>query len=403
MVLKLNRLKFDFLHIVSLALLFFAGLNFDNKYYYFCFASIVIFLFVRKKLIVDLNFFLLLVFSVSWLIFSPDLRNVSLTTIIKPFIYPAIYLLGRNFWGLNRKDDNEALPTVQVLVALSSGPFVHYLINYLTNLDSSSRNTTDIWTGMVLSATAQAALACMMMAVCVTSLFMPVKMRTKLLSVLVLIVIFLYNLVLSGRTLFVLLLLIVLVCSLYYFIEKRTVSGRLKLVIVIVTAILIMNYIYANDLFGVRTHIEDSNIFLRFINKSSEEILSSGRTTLKMMHLKLFTKSIFGGSKIRYSGVGYAHDLVLDAYDEAGIFALISLVLVLIRSIVALLKCIRNKNLDFSLRMLTVSLFVAFFVEFSVEPIIQGSPWLFALFCCVYGLVEYTNTSQNNIIALKKD
>ena len=137
------------------------------------------------------------------------------------------------------------------------------------------------------------------------------------------------------------------------------------------------------------------------MNKSREEIFSSGRIRVKFEHLKRFKLALLGGSKIKNSGVGYAHDLLLDTYDEAGVFAFLALICFMISSVRTLLKCLKDMQMQLSYRTAVLSLYVAFFVEFFVEPIIQGLPWLFMLFCCVCGIVTQVTFNNEKYLTLQ--
>lgn len=404
MILSIKRFGFDVSQKITLLLLFLAGVNIYNKYYYFCFAAVAIFIVAKKKMILDWNVLFLLVFSVSWLILSPDSNNVSLTTFIKPFLYPAAYIVGRNFFAKSQNDyvsNKRDLLVVPVLVVLALGPFTHYLLNYFNGLGSFSRNTIDIWSGTVLSATSQAALACIMIGVAVAALFVQNKPSVKIFAALAIILTFLYNLILAGRTLFLILIIVSLVCSIYYIKESNSISKGFRLFIFILAAIFILSIAYSYNLFGFKNYIVNSNIYFRFFNNTSEDILSSQRGNLKLIHLNNFEKGLFGGCQIRYLCGSYAHDLWLDAYDEAGIFALIALVFFCVGCLYTLWKCISLKYITRPLRFMLLAIYTAIFLQFFVEPIIQGMPWLFVCFCFIHGIVVQRQFEAKNELVSK--
>lgn len=389
---------------MTLLLLFLGGMNVANKYYYFCFAAAIIFIFVKRYLILDWNVLLLLILSLAWLIFSPDSQHFKITTVLKPFLYPLAYLIGRNFFtkthDLFTSEKRDSLIVV-VITVLAAGPFTHYLLNYFSGMGSVLRNTIDIWSGSVLSATGQAALACIMIGVAVAALFTPNKPFVKILAIFALVLMFLYNLILAGRTLFIITAIVSLACSIYSIIETKVVSKKIKIIGFILAAILILYLIYSNNIFGIKAHLENSNIYLRFLNKSSSDLFSGGRGELKILHLKNFWKGLWGGCNIRSSGIGYAHDLLLDTYDEAGIFALLSIIAFIIGSVYILCQFLCAKNISFALRITVLAVYVAVYLEFFVEPILQGMPWLFVCFCFINGMVvqrlwESKNDLSNN-------
>lgn len=390
MILSIKRYGFSTLQVVTLLLLFLAGLNIGNKYFYFCFVATGMFILMCRKITLDIQVVALLILSFSWMLFSPDLSELSLTAFIKPFLYPMAYVAGRNFFfGTPQvKDAHKQSLMIPIFVLLSVGPFIHYLFNYLSNLGSVNRNTVDIWSGTVLSATNQAALACMMLGVSLAFLFISTKVYVTIFSVASLVIIFLYNLILSGRTLLITAALIILVCIIYYFVEIKVVERKVKIIGIVLVLAIIIYFIITYNVFGITEYLENSNIYLRFVNKKREEILSSSRTQFKVAYMKNFWEGIFGGCHIKDIVNRYAHDLFLDTYDEAGIFALIAVIYVIVRSFYVLLKCIKNKNIDFKIRIVMLSLYISLYAEFFVEPILQGVPWLFTLFCFIHGVVE---------------
>ena len=94
----------------------------------------------------------------------------------------------------------------------------------------------------------------------------------------------------------------------------------------------------------------------------------------------------WGGANIR-AEYGYAHDIFLDTYDEAGVLAFIAISVYMLITLSHLIKCIRDDSLPFTFRQTVICLYVGVYIEFMVEPILQGMPWMFALFCLIDGYV----------------
>ena len=390
--MKISKKRYDFniLQILTLLLLFFSGVNIGNKYFYFCFLATVIFIALNKALIVDRQVIILLILALAWILFASDMQTFSLTSIIKPFLYPMAYMVGRSFLVNKNQSAFEIRQKliVPILILLSAGPFVHYLLNFLTNLNSDNRNTIDIWTGTMLSATGQAALACMMLSISLAVLFISTKAYVKLISVGCLIIIFLYNLILSGRTLFMMTAFIVLIGVIYYLKELKGADKKIQVIGAILICACALFFAYLYNLFGIADYIEKSNMYLRFFGKNKEDVFSDTRMKWKMLYLDNFWMGIFGGAQIRKYTGKYAHDIFLDTYDEGGVVALFAMVYFIIRSVYVLIKCIKNKEIDFKFRFLMLSLYLSLYIEFLLEPILQGVPWLFALFCFIHGLIE---------------
>ena len=389
MVTPFKNIRFTVQQWLTLFLLVLAGMNVFSMYYYFLLAAAAFFLITQKRYIFDINVLFLLVLSISWMLFSPETASLSITSLIKPTLYPLAYMVGRNFFDYGQiRDVNFAKNAfIPAITLLSLGPFLHYLLNYLLNLSSGDRNTIDFWSRSILSATGQAALACMMLAVAIALLFMSVKRTTKMCAVGVLLIIFLYNFILSGRTLFVIAICVVLGCLLYYLYTNKSREKRAKIIIIILCVAFLLTIILSLDLFGVRSFIEQSNLYKRF-TEGEEELGETGRWERKAGYLENFSQGMLGGAKLREIIDGYAHDLFLDTYDEAGFFALLAVFFFCVKALLLCIKFLGKKDIAFDGRIMIVALYIAIYMQFCVEPILQGMAWLFALFCFVVGMLE---------------
>ena len=103
---KKDRL-FSFEQALILFLFFLGSMNFVGRYYYCFFFAFALFLLFFQRIRVDGSILALLALSLNLLLFA-DLDSL-ITTMIKPFLYPMAYLLGRGFWGLirSKKEDEK--------------------------------------------------------------------------------------------------------------------------------------------------------------------------------------------------------------------------------------------------------------------------------------------------------
>ena len=164
-------------------------------------------------------------------------------------------------------------------------------------------------------------------------------------------------------------------------------KGKMRLIAIVLAVVLLVLFAYELNLFNVRTYIEQSPFYERFFTSTSvEEINSDSRLEKKLYYLENMDKFWFGGGNLRLE-VDYAHDIILDTYDEAGIFAFLAMIGYLVLSAFRLLRCITDKALPFELRNTILCVYVIVYLEFMVEPILLGMPWLFATFCLIDGYV----------------
>ena len=123
-----------------------------------------------------------------------------------------------------------------------------------------------------------------------------------------------------------------------------------------------------------------------FGDDASMELDEDGRSGKREYFIANAYRFPLGGAHIR-NEKGYAHDILLDTYDEAGIFALIAIAAYLVSALIRLFKCITNKALPFEFRQIVLCVYAVVYIEFFIEPILQGMPWLFASFCLIDGYV----------------
>lgn len=387
---KTKKAKFLWEQYVVLLFLFLGAMNFITRYYYWFFIAFFLFCLLVKKIRLDGSLIWLLGLSLSILLFSKGATD-SITNMLKPFVYPLCYLMGsgllKHYKTNSEKETNENL-IVKVLIILALGLLVHLLLNLFTNIGSVDRNTVDFWTKDTLSATGQTALSCLPIAMICACLFLKTKKWHKILAIIGLLLIMYYGLVLASRTIFVFIILEILFIVAYrFFTSKQKNNYIIKVIVFLGVAICGVALVYNLNLFNIKTIVMESNFYERFFGKWAGDIRSDKRFEYKILYLRNMWGNFLGGGNIYDSFKVYAHDLFLDTYDYAGIFALMSVVGYIIISFKRFWKCLKDKNTAFSFRLIVSCVYVIFYLEFMIEPILLGMQWLFALFCVFDGMI----------------
>ena len=389
---------FSFPEIIVLVFLFLAAMNFINKYAYCVFIAFAAFLIFRGNHIrVSNKIVIFILFSLSLLIFWP-LGNSSITAMLRTFAFPLCFSVGYNLPSKNTdlKSREQAFKILAVILAL--GTWIHMMLNFSINFENEEeiRNTTDFWVDMEISATGQATLACLTIAVAVAILFSENKIWQKVLAIVTTVLAFYYNLILAGRSMFILLLIAATLAIIYFLKCSQKLSKSIIVILCVIGTIAIFLYIYDNNVFGVKEIIEDSNFYYRFFDETSKaELNEDVRGERKLEYLKYLVDYPFGGGKIREIVDGYAHDLYLDTYDGAGVFSFFLIVVIVGDFAVRTFKALKNKQISFETRQLTLCLFVVFNVVFWMEPILEGMTWLLSCFCLIHGnLCGLTETAE---------
>lgn len=380
-----NFMTYFVLMFISLA-----SLNLINRYFYFIFIAVILFcLNSNRKLHFDIYpLSMLLLLSLSWTFFSPE-SSYSLLGMIKTLTYLLCYMVGNSMIedDLDYAENNTPYSLFYwTVVAIALGAFVHYLLNWISNLSYGSRNTVDIWSGREMAATGQAAMACIPLGLAIACLFFKNSIKIKLAAIITVILVLGYNLVLSGRTLLLMFLIITAVAFSHRFLRVK--KGRMRVVVLLLAVILLLLFVYQANILGIRSYIEDSPLYERFFAENSQmELDEDNRDIKKQYFLKNMLSYPWGGMHMREE-MGYAHDIFLDTYDEAGIFALLGMVIYILISVYHMFKCISDDTLSFGFRQIVLCVYVICYIEFMVEPILQGMPWFFASFCLIDGYVS---------------
>ncbi len=378
----------DVFRISILFMMFMAAMNFIDRYYYCVFIAFFIFLFTPKRqVIINPSTGLLLGLAVSILIFGSDTRD-SFTTMLKPFTFLIAYTVGAGFFARETNLNKDAKYVKLIIYAVSGGALLHFIFNMIINSNAASvfRDLKDFWTNSVMSATGQACLACMSVGVLSALIFSNVKKLYKIISIVLLAVILVYNFMLAGRTLIYLTAIMLVVALLHQSVVYK--KKFLKNLIVIIAVAVVLIILYNFDVFGIKSMFESTNFYARFWGVHDDDIGNNIRLESKFKYIQNMPMHFFGGSGIKeFLGGRYAHDIYLDTYDAYSIFAFFAIVAYMVASIIRLVKCMRSRHLSFDLKQLIMCVYVVINIQLWTEPILQGVPWLFASYCLIDGAV----------------
>ena len=400
MIIRIKKIK-DF---TIYGLLFMAALNFQAKFFYFVFASLLLLYILQRKLIVapeSLFYLFLGVFMAVSNFFEGALSMIRCLAWVS-FYWVGYNLVVARITRYQTRIDYDPVVAEKsgfsILAIVSFGSFTHYVMNFIYNFsDSGSRNTNDIWTGKAMAATGQAALACVMCGFAVALIFAPRKKSQRILGVALIIAIMAYNLILACRSLLMIILILLIIGVLYLVKVKKTAYIRFKLFIVLSLIILILATLFTMNIFNIQDILLDSNLFERFNSGEVDSVSDTGRWYAKINFIKNGYRYPWGGLHLREQ-YGYAHDLWLDGYDEYGLLGFLFLAVITLLGIMELIKLVRKTQYSREFKLTVCCVYVAILIEFCVEPILEGMPWLFACFCLVNGCVTGMNIAyqKNN-------
>lgn len=390
---QINKVKkFSFGDMLLGLLLFLTTMDFQGMFFYLALVTFACWmLFCKGTLHVDFSFFLLLLLAASIYIFDTDTTK-SASYLIRLFLFPICYLMGSCFFsGKHAYEVGQyAEKTImRILTILSMGFLVHGALNFFLNLGSSSRNILDIWAGTTMNATRQAMIVCLPVAFSVALLFTHGKLISKLGALAMLVLAFAYNLLLAGRTIVFLILLCAAICIIQTLVNrKQSIKTKITLVLILFGVLCIVIALYQADALGIRSYVEDSNLYKRLFDQDLTEMASDSRLESKLAYIQYMPQYLWGGGYIFQRVGSYAHDIFLDTYDDAGVFALLAIGIYVILAITRLLKCIFNEKISAGFKQVISCTYASFLTVFMLEPILLGHHWFLIVFCLIDGLVS---------------
>ena len=315
-----------------------------------------------------------------------------------------MYLVGYNMVVLFRchtdsQNAENRLPRAELIanaliISMCVGSFIHYVLNALSNIGSNiGRNTIDIWSNEIMAATGQAAIACLMLGLSVAWIYQPSKKIYRFVGIGAIVTVLAYNLTLAGRTLIVVLGALFVVGFLFVNRIRKNGMEKLRLVIGFVFAIMVGILVISLNIGGIRDYISESNLFDRFTLSFDSFFYDSARSSSKLGYILNGWKYPFGGLHLR-SAFGYAHDLLLDGYDEYGIFGFLFLVTILLFGLFSLYRLLRHTNYSHAFKIVLLCVYTAILLYFTVEPILAGMAWLFSCYCLINGCMDGLNEAH---------
>ena len=380
-----KKIKINDILFLSFIMLFAA--NVINRYFYFIYIATIFYIMVAPcNICANRSMAALSIFAASLIVFDPQYLY-SIWGVLKPVTFPIAYVLGYNY--VKNEKQNKEKQIIKLIVVMVVGMFIHVVLNYRINIGAEDRTTIDVWTGGGNNATLQAAMAVWPLAFCISALFSNVKLIYKVFAITGVVIVLLYNMILAGRTLLVISAILVLISIVFMLFSNSRKRNR-KNIILLIAIVLLVVYIFSTNAFGVQKVVMKSNFYERFFgDRSVVDIDEDSRMANKERYINNMLDYPFGGNKLREQLNGaYAHDLYLDVYSVASLFAFVAIIIYILISIINFLEIIKNKSISFSLKEILMCIYLVSNIMFFMEPITAGMPWFLVSYCIMDGMVS---------------
>ncbi|WMX54275.1 hypothetical protein [Peribacillus sp. R9-11] len=391
-----DKVKLDW---IWLLLVFLFSLNLYNNAFYILIVTLLvgagITYYKGSRFKVTVEFILLILFSFSYFLI------LHINSILG-FFEMALYLfcpIGCFFIGYFIVQSKKKL-IVNTIFAIAVGNFLYGTLNMFNYFNaygftSTERNVPDIWTGIYMAATLQGAHFTLL-----TSLLffgIAITKNNNMAKVIILLAGIIFSifssLILGNRTLIITTIAIFLVNTLLYFVlTKNNIKQLIRMYMYIGFFILIMTLIYNMNLFGVKDFIFSS----QFANRIEETSINEDpRLAVYGNALNQMFDYPFGGYQMDL-GLEYAHNLWIDVLYASGLIPFFFLLLYTIKTLYNLYFILRNQHIELLFKILILSIYLGYLLNFMVEPILEGTPYMFFSFCIINGMIsKYKFISKN--------
>lgn len=283
-----------------------------------------------------------------------------------------------------------------VIGVVAMGLFAHGLLNlfaYLENIATAidgRRAAYDFWRQEWISVTANGLYYPMALGLALGVLFSDFRKWVKLLALAVIAVAGVNAVLLGHRTtLFVVLLILIYNVAVVLLRRDTSIREKRKWIVSGIVLLIILTIVYAADLAGFRTWIENSVLFARMTN--SDSVNSTSRLAIWMSFFKNAYLHPFGGAAFDLAEqASWVHNLWFDVYYKVGILPFVCLCIataLIVKQLLALRRQCRNSGQTQVSAVLT-NLYLAVFLSCMVEPVIDANPYLLISFFMITGCVS---------------
>lgn len=277
------------------------------------------------------------------------------------------------------------------ILFIGFGGFVHGFLNIITNLDVDfllveGRQYNDIYGGN-LSGTLQSLYFVVICSLLPYFILEKGNRWLKISGMASVLIAFYGSITNASRTLILLTIIIFFVGILIYQCEKTNfLTAITKTAIIIMVIALIVMLIIWFDLFHVQEWYAESSLGRRMVlNQSSgSSIEQNDRWKYASDILKQLPFNLLGG--INYPH--YAHNLWVDVAKDAGIIPFVAYIIFAVLTVRNGFEMLTNRKMKVYDKMFFLTVLLGLFMVFFTEPVMQGSPITFTIFCFIVGGVS---------------
>lgn len=390
MNMSIKIFKLDIFKMLLLSILFLFCLNFMNKgtYLYFILVlAFIVWMYAKRiKISITNEFFLLLLCFISYFLIYNIHFSIGLQMFITHCLGPILgYFIG---YHIINKKSNICINNISVVIV--SGLFIHGMLNMFLFFSNgiTSRSVPDIWLGTPIAATLQGIFFTCVCSLLFYSIYIIKSKKNKVIVLLSILFSIYSSLRTASRTLLVI-TIVTFICNviIYMYINKIRFNKIFKLIISVFLIISTIIVIYKFNIFNLKDFYEGSEFYNRINSDYITTLSEDPRYEMYKKTIIGIYDNPIGGDRI--DGVRYAHNLWLDVGKKVGIIPFTLLILYTVMTLITMIKIIRNNNIEIKFKYLFASIYISMILNFMVEPILEGFPYIFTIMCIFNGATRY--------------
>ena len=334
-----------------------------------------------------LSIWLLLIVGLAYGMMSYLSGSGLVDNMMRYFVIPAL-VFATGYTLTNCTKANCIRIAEKCLCAVAIGCSIHVILNIIANIGLKNRmDSVDFFAGR-RAATNLGSLNTYIFAL-LPCIVITKRKKIKMVGIILFSLSIVYAFILGTRsTVYGLIIMIIISAVLYiknHYPKGKRVSVIAKWCAVAIVFGGILTWMYLNDFMSMRTRIEMSMLASRYQNAKTASYDAKRFRLFKEGVAYLFLHPLGGNQMGREY---YFHNYWLDVGRVAGTVPLILLILFDVMMFKHMFKLFKNKNIAEDFRYALLGIYVCMFVNFFVEPIMDGYLDLFYRFTFVNGMVE---------------
>lgn len=333
------------------------------------------------------EFFFLFASFVSYFCIYHSRNEITLYNIAVYMVGPiALYICGQIV--IDKSTGENTL--IIYVYSIAAGLFLHGMLNVLIYLRSKvdiltleGRHLQDVWGGYC-SATIQNTNFVMVIGLLFFALFVAKRWLEKIVIIICCLFSVFGSIITASRAVLYITIVVLCLGTIYYYYINRDAMGKLtKISLSLFIIALVAIWVYYANLFGIQDWYSSTSLAERMETGLADTVLNNPRWEYSITILNGIFDYPFGNNPIKH----YAHNMWLDVARLTGIIPFAFLIIYSILTLFTMRRFITLKHIDVKARFIIFSIYSSCTILFFIEPILEGIPYFFSLFCFINGMI----------------